>query len=179
MFHPFLFLTHSFTHSLSHTLALFSFRVSSFPSGVPSRLRRCWSDNESRTCTGNGENDGQKKGNERPVKKYDGFRVRLTASRTLSAGVLLLTPPTLLRSPVFASPRSTIYLFASTFRSLSFSAGPEKSDRLIFTGRLLDLSSNSYDLRSGPLMSRRFRDRRSHYGTRDPDVFQFTSSGVY
>jgi hypothetical protein len=64
--------------------------------------------------------------------------------------------------------------------SRSLSLGLEKSDRLISTGGRLDLSSNLYDLRSGPLMAYRYEDQCSHYGREiQRDVFQFTSLGVY
>lgn len=76
------------------------------------------------------------------MKKYGEFQVRLTTSRTLSSGTLLLIPSELClpsRSPVFVlsalrhlslPPAASSPLRVYTVRSLPL----EKSDRLIFTG---------------------------------------------
>lgn len=103
-------------HPISRSLAAFV-SVPPVPlfRRIPAFIR--WPDNES--CapapprTDGGEGDVQKR-NKRPVKKYDGFQVRLTASRTLSTGTLLLTPGdslflVLLPLPLRPSPSITLF----------------------------------------------------------------------
>lgn len=125
-----------------------------------------------------------RKRNKRPVKKYGGFQVRLTASRTLSSGTFLLIPRNALYLVLLfsSSPFSAIYHSPALSPRLYTVRSPlplEKRNRLIFTGRL-NPSSNLYDLRSDPLMSCRLGNPCSHYGREiRRDVFQFTSLGVY